>query len=255
MCHACGIRPIDVQPRFDRETRRAIQTGSQNFITDDTFFRMLGVDTVHSIDHTSYEGADIILNLNNPIPDDLHETADFVFGGSVCDNVFNPAMYIQNISVLIKKGGRFVDQNIITDHFHPYSILPPAWYFDYFVMNKFSDCKIYVIEGAATMNIYGLQIKEDFHHIWNFPMRYNITANGIFIIAEKGECSTVDRMPTQDQYRTEEEWREYRQNLRAILEASRPWSTFIMDDDYMRSTSPPQDKEGYPFLGMMWRNF
>lgn len=255
LCRSCGVTPENITPRFDRETRLAKQTGATDYITDETFFKMLGVENILAIDHSDYEGADIILDLNKPIPEEYHETVDFVFGGSVCDNVFDPAMYLRNISALLKKGGIFIDQNIITDHYHPYAILPPAWYFDFFVLNQYSDCKIYVIECAATMNIYGLDVGKKFSNIWNFPARDAATANGILVIAEKGENSTNDRTPIQDQYRGKEEWGTYRKNLKKILKAPRRYQTFTKKDAYMMAASPPLNAKNYKFLGMMWRCF
>jgi hypothetical protein len=45
-----------------------------------------------------YEGAEIIHDLNRPVPDKLKESADFIVDGSTLDNVFDPAMVLRNFA-------------------------------------------------------------------------------------------------------------------------------------------------------------
>lgn len=255
LCERCGVKALSLAPEFDTQTRRAQQNPGNEFITDETFFKMLGVKKVHSIDHTDYEGADIILDLNMPLPAEFLETADFVFGGSVCDNVFDPATYIKNISALLKPGGRFIDKNIISDHYHPYAIPTVAWYFDYFAINGYADCRVYVLECAATMNVYVFEPDPDASRNKNFPLRDKDLANGVLLITEKGADSTNDRVPSQDQYRPKQEWNRYRHNVERIMESQRPISTFTMDDPYMWKAAPPQQLDRYKFVGSMWKCF
>ena len=96
----CGFLPHTVEVRFDKQTGGAKQA-DQLYITDDTFFKMLGAKNVRYIDVSDYEGADVILNLNNPLPKQYEGVADFIFGGSVCDNIFDPAAYLSNMARLL----------------------------------------------------------------------------------------------------------------------------------------------------------
>jgi hypothetical protein len=130
LCRAWGWEPRPVEVQLDRTTDLGETRG---YISDKTFFQMPGAEEVLAIDHSDYEGAELIVDLNKPIADELMGIADFIFGGSVCDNVFDPAGYVRNISRLLKIGGRFLDQNIAVDHYRPYVILPAQWYFDYFL--------------------------------------------------------------------------------------------------------------------------
>jgi hypothetical protein len=116
-------------------------------------FLLLGVEKIRAIDHFDFEGADIILDLNEPISADLAGTAEFICGGSVLDNVFDPAIYIKNIARLLASGGRLIDQNLISVHFHPYLIASPAWYFDYFILNWFADCEVYYKRGLFRISM------------------------------------------------------------------------------------------------------
>ena len=223
-------------------------------MTDATFFKMLGVKNIWAIDHSDYEGAEVIANLNQPLPENLYGIADFIFGGSVCDNVFDPAMYLRNVSRMLKPGGRLVDQNIITDSYHPYAILTTAWYYDYFVINKFADCKIYVIECSSPLNFYGLDADEDSDVIFNFKPRDIDHAVGIFLIAERGIDSTFDVNPSQDQYRGADEWALYRENLRTLKASPRPYFPLRIPPENQLGIASPLQLAGYRFLGRLSRD-
>ena len=58
-----GITPSEVPIEIDRTTSGAIASG-QDFISGATFFGLLGVEKIRAIDHSDFEGADIILHLN-----------------------------------------------------------------------------------------------------------------------------------------------------------------------------------------------
>jgi hypothetical protein len=253
LCRECGVKPAQVDVEFDTLTRNA-QSSGQPYMTDTTFFRMLGVKNVYAIDRSTYEGADIVLNLNDRIPHDRLQTAEFVFGGSVCDNVFDPAQYLKNVASLLKPGGRLVDQNIITNHYHPFAMLSPSWYFDYFVINGFADCKVYIIECSSPLNFYALEVAETDNIIENFRSCDIANAVGIFLIAERGPISTIEINPTQDQYRSAEEWMRYRANLHVMKSSERRYFILSQPSVVDLSRAPPIKMAGYRYLGRMKRD-
>jgi hypothetical protein len=247
------VEPASVELEIDRSTRNAMAS-SEAYITDTSFFRMLGVKRVYAIDHSTYEGADIVLNLNDKIPEDREQTADFVFGGSVCDNVFDPARYLKNVASLLKPGGRLLDQNIITNHYHPCAMLPPKWYMDYFIINGFADCKVYIIECSSPLNFYALEVAEDDEIISNFQSNDTVNAVGIFLIAERGPASTIEINPTQDQYRSSGEWKQYRANLREMHKSQRKYFPLFQPSSSDLSKATPIQMAGYRYLGRLHRD-
>ncbi|HQO34879.1 MAG TPA: hypothetical protein PLG59_09470 [bacterium] len=258
LCRKEGFEPHSCDVNIDRQTNEAkiIKTQSnKDCITDETFFKMLGVKNIQAIDISDYEGAEIILDLNKPIPPAFESTVDFIFGGSVCDNVFDPAMYLKNVNRLLKPGGRLLDQNVASVHYRAYAILPPPWYFDYFVVNRFGDCKIYVFEVLNYWNIYALEVFPNENIgvgcglIENFVSDSVDAVIGVFIIAEKDRDSTWQVTPTQDAYRSEEEWRTYFPNLSKIRASSRPFWTFKMPEQEELLRLPPKNIPGYRFVG------
>jgi len=215
----CGVEPHYTLVEIDRKTRGA-QAAASDFISDRTFFGLLGVRDVLAIDCSDYEGADLILDLNNAVPEALAGTLDFIFGGSVLDNIFDPATYLKNITRLLKPGGRLFEHDLITQHHHPYCLVTPAWFHDYFVMNKFAACALFVTEGAAGFtHVYALRPNADDFVSDLGPPRSGI-AMGVTVIAEKGPQSTFEITPIQDQYRSDAGRIEYRNNLAAMVDGS-----------------------------------
>jgi hypothetical protein len=211
LIRACGIEPRNASVELDVETRGAAARQGE-LVSDRMFFAMLGVTNVIAIDHTDYEGAEVIIDLNVPLPELHKDSVDFLFGGSVLDNIFDPATYMVNVSKLLRPGGRVFDQNVISQVHHPYLLVTPAWLLDYYVVNRFKNLQMYIVENAAGGlfdHIYGVltasnEIVSDFG-----PPRGSLSL-GVIVIAEKGSDSTADIIPVQDQYRSEPDWADYR---------------------------------------------
>ena len=248
--HEHGLIPAPVPIDVDRTTSYAIAAG-QDFISDQTFFGLLGVMHVRAIDHSDFEGADIILDLNNPIPAEFAGTAQFVYGGSVLDNVFDPAAYIRNIARLMAPGARLIDQNIASFHFHPYLIASPAWYFDYFVLNGFDDCKVYFVQAGAITYLYGLELDADDSLIGDFGSAGLNSAFGVVVLAEKGVQSSWDRSPSQDQYRDATEWRLFRANLARMRGSGRRYELFGRPTSMDIARMPLRWSKSFRYLGAM----
>lgn len=83
--------------------------GSTGFAED--FLRFLGISTVVSLDYSAFEGANIVHDLNRPVPDELNEAFDFVLDGGTLEHVFNVPMAIANIKRILRPGGLFIGVN------------------------------------------------------------------------------------------------------------------------------------------------
>src|SRR5262249_13343949 len=114
----CGV-PVAkdaVDTGLDRQTVAAQMHKDAEFIRDSDFFSLLGVPEVRCLDHSDYEGADLIHDLNVPIPKSLEGVADFILDGSTLDNVFDPATALKNITRMLKPGGRLLSFNMASNH-------------------------------------------------------------------------------------------------------------------------------------------
>lgn len=77
----------------------------------ETFFRHLGFGEIETLDFSDYEGAQILHDLNRPIPKELEGQFDFIFDGGTLEHVFNVPVAFQNVFHMLKPGGRFVSVN------------------------------------------------------------------------------------------------------------------------------------------------
>lgn len=198
MVRRLGIEPMPLtEPVTDKQTLAA---EGKNYIRDDAFFRLLGVDKVKALDHTNYEGAEIIHNLNVPLPEHLAGIADFILDGSTLDNLFSPATALQSIARLLRPNGRLIAINMATAHYALYTVFTPYWFIDYFALNRFADCRAYLV----IHNRGGKQIlsASSIAPIGNALAA--IAVSGVVVFAEKGEASSWDRIPDQRHYASEE---------------------------------------------------
>jgi len=244
-----GIEPVETQIEFDHSTHLATASGNE-YISDRMFFGLLGVESVRAIDHSDYEGADIILDLNQPIPESLEGSADFLYGGSVLDNIFDPASYLKNMARILRPGGRLIDQNLASFNLHPYVVVSPAWLYDYFVINNFADCKIYFLQSGVLNHVYGMEVQVDQEFICDMGNAPISSPFATIVVAEKSGASTWNRIPSQDQYRARDEWDAYRSNMRAMQASSRRYALFSAPSVEELSKVSLRRTKSFAYLGL-----
>lgn len=215
--------PAPDKVTIDTSTTNATMS---TFVDDTTFFGSFSNAELHSLDHSDFEGADIVWDLNQTIPAYLESRFDFIYNGSVLDNVWDPITSLRNMSRLLKPGGRIVHLEHGTRVNGPYLTFPPDWFHDYYAANNFADCKTYLAMFPSPER-------------WNMPLTWvnwtplliqgdQVVPNGTFhsprcefftiCIAEKGPDSTCEKTPNQFQYRSPEEHAEHlRQSLKFRL--------------------------------------
>lgn len=253
-----GVKRVEVEPEIDRHTieaRRIYEETGIQFITDRTFFGMLGVTQVLSIDINAYEGAGIVWDLCMPIADHMADTADFIVGGSTLDNIFDPAQYMRNIARLLKPRGRIFEFNIYIDRMRPYVILPPAWYYDFFVVNSFDDCKVYVAEHVNDkVHAYKVLVPLNPEQQPTWGLINNFEPSGETIVnlisfAEKGTNSTWNVSPVQDSWRNKDRISRYNECLSRVLNNPRPYHQLTVDGDRPPSLVAHLPPMNYHYIG------
>ncbi len=202
MIKAAGLVPTalpDGDCILDRQTWRA---EGQKFIRDDTFFRLLGVPELRALDHSGYEGAEIIHDLNRPIPAHLENTADFILDGSTLDNLFSPSTAIQSVARMLRPGGRFLSVNMQSFHSDSYSLTNPYWFLDFFTVNGFADCRVYATTHGdrGELNVYAVDPTARRDRAFR-PLE----VTGLMVFAEKGADSTWEAIPSQRYYSAADE--------------------------------------------------
>jgi hypothetical protein len=199
-----------------------------SFITDCSFLQSLGANSYSAVDISSYEGADIICDLSRPVAPELYSRFDFIFDGSSLDNIFNPAEALMNISRMLRPGGRVVILEHGSMFAGPFTAFSPGWFFDFFAVNKYRDCKVY----AGTFSSHKtLRFGPWPLYLYNwFGEKNGITPRIepglqviLVVVAEKGEASSDDALPVQFVWRD----RAYQDDVflpsvRTMLASARP---------------------------------
>jgi SAM-dependent methyltransferase len=75
---------------------------------DDLLARLSGAAVIKSLDFSDYEGADIVADLNVPLPSELSNKFDVVIDGGTTEHVYNVAIALENCSRLCKPGGQII---------------------------------------------------------------------------------------------------------------------------------------------------
>lgn len=208
--------------RLDVTTRHPDKAG-RPLIANSEIFRLFGARSIRALDQSPYEGAELIHDLNEPVPAQLEGCADFIVDGGVTDNVWDPALTLLNYARMLRPGGRLYTANMLSNHHEPYCMLPPLWYMDYFCINGFSDVKCYVVvqngplRDVFTINYEHLADPE--RHVAQF--RSNHIMN-VVVFAEKGPGHTTERSPIQQHDRSPAAWQDYRGRLNVIMKSNRP---------------------------------
>lgn len=71
-------------------------------------FEILGADKIDSIDFSGYENANVIHDLNTPIPEHLKNKYSAVIDGGTIEHIFNFPVAIKNCMNMLKVGGHYI---------------------------------------------------------------------------------------------------------------------------------------------------
>jgi hypothetical protein len=79
-------------------------------------FRLLGAKQITAIDASDYEGAQIVHDMNRPIPDSLAASFDLVLDGGTLEHVFNFPTGIQNAMQMVAANGVFISFTVANNY-------------------------------------------------------------------------------------------------------------------------------------------
>jgi SAM-dependent methyltransferase len=196
-----AIRP-DAHIDFDKTPHGR----ERNFISDTSFFSLFTRASVRASDVSEYEGADIIFDLSGTLPAEVRDAFDFIYNGSVLDNVFDPATCIKNISRMLRANGVVLHYEGMAHFGWAYLKFTPDWFFDYYAVNDFADGQFYICAcehfHRSAWDVYEWSpfVEEGGKLRLTNPMAFPQEVV-VLAIAQKGENSASDRVPLQNLYR------------------------------------------------------
>lgn len=195
------VRRFGIEPQGTPQTA---DFGDPGNISDRSFFSLFSAAKIVACDVTDHEGADLIFDLSADLPADLHGRFDFIYNGSVLDNVFDPAACLRNVSRMLAPAGRVLgyEGTVGFSTSFSYCRFSPEWFFDYFALNQFADVQCYVASyrdiHADSWQLYEWSPYAGDHFAGDLAMSGELLS---LFVAEKGVTSTVDRTPVQNYYR------------------------------------------------------
>ncbi len=175
-------------------------------LDDKSFFRRLGFDEVESSDVTDWEGADRILDLNQPVPGELRGRYDAVFEAGTIQHVFHLPQVLANIWALLKPGGRVIHGMAPSSNHvdHGFYMFSPTLFHDFYTANGWR------IESEFFFEFFPFWHRGRFHSDrWRVrpytPGALDAVAYGgfgarqvaLFVVATRLAGATGDRIPQQ----------------------------------------------------------
>lgn len=199
--HAEGVEPVALPPGFVTRTNiPEWQYGAtRRYISDAAFFRLLGVNNVQALDVSSYEHAEIIHDLNGPLPPALHGQFNLIIDGGTLEHVFDVRQALTNIALMLAPGGRIIHISPANNYTnHGFYQLSPTLYFDYYAANHFTDLRGYIAEQDTYL--YDRRPWELFELSAEAGRLTSRNPLMLLFIAEKTVQSTAGVVPTQAFY-------------------------------------------------------
>ena len=112
-----GRQSVGLKARYKDYYKKALRQNGHEARVEDLFdgsgyaepmLEKIGFGKVQTMDFSAYEGAQILHDMNQPLPEALHNRFDFVLDGGTLEHVFNVAQSFTNVFNMLKVGGTFV---------------------------------------------------------------------------------------------------------------------------------------------------
>jgi len=129
-------------------------TGQGRTIHQRSLFRMLGFESVDSLDIFSNEHPTFVVDLNHPLPEGL-TSYDLVLDGGTTEHCFNVPQVLANAVRLVKLGGHIVHVSPISGWInHGFYQFSPTLFFDYYATNGFVDLRGDVVFDGRRIDLH-----------------------------------------------------------------------------------------------------
>jgi hypothetical protein len=147
-----GIAPPELAAGFDTANKIPAWRGTwwDRNTNAQTVLTLLGAKEVVVTDVSDYEGATLLLDLNNPAPEEQSGQYDVILDIGTLEHLFDVPTALANLSKMLKTGGELIlilpASNAIDHGFYSFS---PTLLFDYFKANGFDNFDCYLRAGPS----------------------------------------------------------------------------------------------------------
>lgn len=147
------MSPADLTRQFDRFGVKPVVPLAEP-LDDKQMFRMMGFDSIETLDYSDFEGADHVVDLNHDgLPEHLRGKFDVVLDSGTLEHVFHVPNAMKNIISLVNVGGRIIFLSPSSNHMdHGFYMFSPTFFADYFLANKFEINTGYVVRYSPNLD-------------------------------------------------------------------------------------------------------
>lgn len=197
------------------------QGSPQEPVSDEYFFRKFPIDKLDSLDVVPGYGGTIIHDLNVPVGSELHNQFDFIVDGGTFDHLMQLGTAFRNVIRMLKPGGRVLHYNAASGYIGAaYVSFGPDLFYDYYVVNKFADCKVWVARGTGPHT-------SDPFEMFYLPTARTKALNSakhqmVVCLAEKRKDSTWEGFPVEYTYRPPDLREEFAASQKRVQKSKRP---------------------------------
>ena len=192
--------PADCSPRTNIPSWR--NTPLAGNASDQAVLRTLGAEEVLALDYADFEGAELVYDLNQPVPQSWWDRFDGILDSGTLEHVFAVPTALANLARMLRVGGRVIHispcNNFANHGFYQFS---PTLLADFYEANAFADLQVFVAEET------GVDYQSSFWDLFEIdPRRQPVLMTSrrrllLIVVAERTAASTADRPPLQTYYR------------------------------------------------------
>tara|TARA_B100001250_G_C19656166_1_gene724968 strand:- start:257 stop:1042 length:786 start_codon:yes stop_codon:yes gene_type:complete len=123
--------------------------------TPEDLFKSIGPQIVDSLDLNTDEGANIVHNLNNPIPEKLHKKYSLIVDNGTMEHCFDPKQVLFNINSLLAKNGIVFHINPINNYInHGFYSFSPCLYLSFYAENNYEILDMIIVGEKKEKKLY-----------------------------------------------------------------------------------------------------
>lgn len=174
---------------------------------DVQFFKMLGFSSVHSLDVNDFEGADVLYDMNVPIPSESRHLNkyDVIFDGGTLEHVFHVPQFLKNVFDLLAVNGRIIHCSPVDMFNHGFYNFSPCLFEDFYGANNFEINTCWIVKKPYNTHFNGSW----YYTVANRNSQFirslcadtlDKATHGLFFVATKLSTSTGNIIPTQGYY-------------------------------------------------------
>lgn len=203
ICREEGVR-LTAVPEDSRATNIPSWRGTpyQQNTSDVAVLRAMGAAEVLALDYADFEGAELVHDLNLPVPPEWHQRFDGILDSGTLEHVFDVPAALANLARMLRPGGRVIHispcNNFANHGFYQFS---PTALADYYQANAFAAVRVFVAEET------GVDYQSSSWELFEIaPERQPVLMTSrrrllLVVVAEKAADSTADQRPLQSYYR------------------------------------------------------